>query len=229
MKIENLKPQVTLVDFLGESGPIIASKTCTSTDNIHDIAIDMQFDSKLLERVVKSGHLSVTEFSDFIFAIDGFNRATETQFVRHRLSSYAIKSGRYTTVGNTLYVALPDELYERPDVKNHLEDSFNLYKKLLSENYKPEDARLILPQTLATQMLVKMNARQLLHFFQERCCTCAQHQIRNIAEQMLKCCKQIAPTIFENAGPKCLDYGYCKENKKRWCRKMPHKSQFFGE
>ena len=57
-----------------------------------------------------------------------------------------------------------------------------------------------------------MNARELLHFFNLRCCNRAQWEIREAADQMLALAKEIAPRIFENAGPSCVRDA-CSEDK----------------
>ena len=57
-----------------------------------------------------------------------------------------------------------------------------------------------------------MNARQLLHFFEERTCVRAQWEIRELATQMLKLVKEVCPVIFDNAGPGCVKGG-CPEGK----------------
>ncbi|MGC2063138.1 MAG: FAD-dependent thymidylate synthase, partial [Thermodesulfovibrionales bacterium] len=59
---------------------------------------------------------------------------------------------------------------------------------------------------------VTMNARELLHFFKQRCCNRAQWEIRAMAIEMLKLVKGIAPTIFAKAGPSCLK-GACPEGE----------------
>ena len=48
-----------------------------------------------------------------------------------------------------------------------------------------EDARFVLPNAAATCLLVTMNARELMHFFELRCCNRAQWEIREMAWQML--------------------------------------------
>ena len=55
-----------------------------------------------------------------------------------------------------------------------------------------------------------MNARSLLHFFNVRCCNRAQWEIRAMADEMLKECKKVAPTLFKKAGPDCT-FGKCGE------------------
>jgi len=91
-----------------------------------------------------------------------------------------------------------------------------------------QDARFILPNAAETKIMVTMNARELLHFFRQRCCNRAQWEIRKMAEEMLKLVKKIAPTIFQKAGPGCLyapcpegDYscGKIREVRKKYCVK----------
>ncbi len=75
-----------------------------------------------------------------------------------------------------------------------------------------EDARFVLPNAAETKLVVTMNARELLHFFELRCCFRAQWEIRDLAWKMLKEVKKAAPAIFENSGPACLR-GTCPEGK----------------
>ena len=53
----------------------------------------------------------------------------------------------------------------------------------------------------------------LYYFFSLRCCTRAQWEIRKLAELMLAECKQVAPVLFENAGPTCVSEGVCHEGE----------------
>ena len=61
-------------------------------------------------------------------------------------------------------------------------------------------------------MIVTMNARSLLNFFSHRCCNRAQWEIRDVAWQMLEQVKEVAPHLFEKAGPPCLKEP-CPEGK----------------
>ncbi|MBU5226947.1 FAD-dependent thymidylate synthase [Clostridium senegalense] len=73
-----------------------------------------------------------------------------------------------------------------------------------------EDARYVFPNACETKIIVTMNARELMHFFAHRCCNRAQWEIRNMADEMLKEAKKVAPTIFKFSGPSCLK-GSCPE------------------
>ena len=69
-----------------------------------------------------------------------------------------------------------------------------------------EDARFVLPNAAETKIVVTMNARELRHFFQVRCCNRAQWEIRALAWEMRGMVKGLAPNLFEGTGPNCL-YG----------------------
>ena len=73
-----------------------------------------------------------------------------------------------------------------------------------------EDARYVFPNACETKIVVTMNARSLLHFFNVRCCNRAHWEIRAMADEMLKECKKVAPTLFKKAGPDCT-FGKCGE------------------
>lgn len=75
-----------------------------------------------------------------------------------------------------------------------------------------EDARYVLPNACETQLFVTMNARELLHFFEKRCCNRAQWEIRAVAKEMLEQCKSVAPNLFRHAGAPCT-HKACPEGK----------------
>ena len=57
-----------------------------------------------------------------------------------------------------------------------------------------------------------MNTRSLYNFFHHRCCERAQWEIRELAIEMLRQVREIAPILFKNIGPKCVT-GPCPEGK----------------
>ena len=86
------------------------------------------------------------------------------------------------------------------------------YKILKSKAEKKaiEDARYVFPNACATKIIVTMNARELIHFFNQRCCTRAQWEIRQMAKTMLMQARIVAPVLFKYAGPSCVS-GPCPE------------------
>ncbi len=162
------------------------------------------------------------EHPNFTFAIEGISRACSHQLVRHRLASYSQQSQRYVSEESGFDYIIPPVIKEDKELKKTfislMKDAQKAYnamvQKLNEKGIKGEsanqDARFLLPNAAETKIMVTMNARELLHFFRQRCCNRAQWEIRAMAEQMLKLVKKTAPTIFHEAGPGCL-YAPCPE------------------
>ena len=113
---------------------------------------------------------------------------------------------------------IKEVLKENPDVAPDRSKVLDLYAEKFLEDYRKaekqaiEDARYVFPNACETKIVITMNARSLLHFFNVRCCNRAQWEIREMATEMLKECKKIAPALFKKAGPDCV-YGKCGEGK----------------
>ena len=109
-------------------------------------------------------------------------------------------------------------LKENPDAVPDRSKVLDLYAENFLEDYRKaekqaiEDARYVFPNACETKIVITMNARSLLHFFNVRCCNRAQWEIREMTTEMLKECKKIAPALFKKAGPDCV-YGKCGEGK----------------
>ena len=110
------------------------------------------------------------------------------------------------------------EEYVKSFFNNYNELKEELTKKYIAEGMKEspakkkaqEDARYLLPEACCTRMIVTMNARELNHFFNLRCCNRASREIREVAEEMLKLVYPVAPHLFKSAGPSCV-CGACPE------------------
>lgn len=167
-----------------------------------------------LRGALKSGHESVAEHATFTFCIEGVSRVLLAQLTRHRLASYSVQSQRYC--GADMEVIVPDSM-DMPELIDDIVEAKmaveRLYRKAVSLYVPEEDARYFTFQGGVTRMIVTMNARELRHFFSLRCCTRAQWEIRELANEMLRQCKEVAPVLFADAGPGCVR-GNCPEGPK---------------
>ena len=84
--------------------------------------------------------------------------------------------------------------------------------KSKAEKKAIEDARYVFPNACETKIIATMNARELMHFFNQRCCTRAQWEIRQMSKLMLMQVREVAPSLFRHAGPSCIS-GPCPEGK----------------
>lgn len=114
--------------------------------------------------------------------------------------------------------------FERLAVLKDLAAKCGISKDDLSKIEKSaiEDARCVLPNATASDIIVTMNARSLKNFFAERMCAMAQHEIRTMANQMHTALIYEGYDLFKLMGAKCKNLGYCTEGK-RSCGLYPLK------
>jgi len=179
--------------------------------------LDAEKAKELIRRVTGYGHGSVIEHASFTFSIEGVSRAMTHQLVRHRIASYTQQSQRYVTYDTLESYVTPPSIAENTEAKKLLDTTLKkiseTYRKLIELKIPKEDARFILPNAAKTNIMVTMNARELRHFFNLRCCARAQWEMREVAVEMLKQARRAAPALFEDCGPTCVELGYCSEGK----------------
>ena len=201
-----------------EKIPALAAKLTHSKINPEELEKTSDEELKaILKHVMNLGHTSVIEHTNFTFAISDVSRSLTHQLVRHRIASYAQQSQRYVNLNEPNYVT-PPKIESNKKMKKAYDETmkniWNEYNKLLNLGIPAEDARFILPNAASTNIIVTMNARSLLNFFELRCCQHAQWEIRQLANIMLQKVKKVSPNIFKNAGPACKSKRICPENKK---------------
>ena len=201
-----------------EKLPAMAAKLTHSKTKPEELDKSSEKELKaILEQVMNLGHTSVIEHANFSFAISDVSRSLTHQLVRHRIASYAQQSQRYVDFKEPNYVTPPKIAKDKKMKKAYDETMNNIWKeynKLLDMGIPAEDSRFVLPNAACTNIIVTMNARSLLNFFELRCCLHAQWEIRQLANKMLQEVKKVAPIIFKKAGPTCKSKGICPENKK---------------
>lgn len=195
-----------------------AAKIIGSNRDFEDIIVD-DYNKTLVNNILNSGHLAVAEFDYWIFGVEGFSRNALQQLVRKRVgASYAISSDRI----NKTYSVIPHkEIMDLrvwcKDVWLTAEEYFALGERFFNEatnrNIPIEKARDFKPSCSEFRGIIGMNSRALLDWFGVRCCMRAQDEIRDMANKMLKICKEHSPDVFKNAGARCIDLGYCPEQK----------------
>lgn len=192
-----------------------SAKLCYSAAGIADLAaIEADKAAEFIGKLPEA-HQSPFEHVSFTFGIEGISRAMLAQITRHRIASFSVQSQRYVNMDEFGYVIPPSIAANQDalDEYEHFMDRADLvYTYLRSSGIPAEDARFVLPNACETRMIVTMNARELLHFFSLRCCKRAQWEIRAVADEMLRLCKEVAPEIFAKAGPGCVR-GHCQEGK----------------
>lgn len=174
---------------------------------------------KIFNQCYQSGHLSVMEHASFTFHIDGISRACSHQLVRHRTGKFTQRSQRYCNENNFDYVT-PSSIASNPEMKKTFFETMQrikwFYGYAIGKGIKPEDARAILPNACTTEIVVTFDLRNLIHFMNERLCTNAQLEIRQLANKMKNEVLKYCPELENVLVPKCQihkDYPFCTEKK----------------
>ena len=214
MKIKLLRHTAD-AELLCGAAALTTTKSGSPSETLEKTNIETA--KQIIKRVTGYGHTSIIEHASFTFSIEEASRAMTHQLVRHRIASYTQQSQRYVTYGTLENYVTPQNITDNAEAKKIFEETLEkiseTYQRLLKMDISKEDARFILPNAAKTNIIVTMNARELRHFFNVRCCTRAQWEIRIAAMEMLKQARNAAPALFGNSGPTCVEMGYCPEGK----------------
>ena len=218
-----------------------AAKLCYSDAHIETLldGLSPEKTAAFLQKLSDLGHASPIEHASCNFGIEEVSRTFLAQVTRHRIASFSVQSQRYVRLEDFRYV-IPPEIEAIPQAKAQFIESMNAdaqkylelvqtleqahTERLMAEGLDEkaarakaskqanEDARFVLPNACETKMVMTMNCRSLLNFFNLRCCNRAQWEIRAVADEMLRLVLPLAPHIFAAAGPRCLT-GPCPEGR----------------
>lgn len=197
-----------------------AARICYSPDKGSDMIdqIDSNTINKMITTARENHHDSLFEHINFTFLIENISRSLSHQLVRHRLCTFHQSSQRYVKVENLVNnVIIPDSIKRNPEAL----ETFNsvvktiqeVYTALIDNGIPKEDARYILPNATSTQLLMTINARNLIHILRLRLCNRAMPEFRKLAEEILIICRKELPAIFNFVGPGCFMDGKCPEGR----------------
>lgn len=206
---------ISLVQCMGDELTIVNSARVSFGVEKKDLD---DRDRKLIKYLIKHRHTSTLEhnLATFLIEVPLFIRS---QHHRHRTWSYNEISRRYTDYDMKFYFpslfrmqsesnrqASTDDLVN-PNiftgfggdgsasdvVRDHCNDSLELYEKLIKAGVAREQARMILPQNLYTKYYATANLNNILKFIDLRIHEGAQWEIQVLAKGMLEIILNIWP------------------------------------
>lgn len=167
---------------------------------------------KFIRSRIKEGHTSVLEHVKFTFAISDVSRTLSHQAVRHRMASWSQQSQRFCEAQkedgtiDLSFVGAPASIQGDAgafelfwDTIEEMEHSYSLLRE---KGISKEDARFLLPNITATNLIGTLNCRSLLNFFELRMDSHAQMEIQLVATKMFDICYRELPCVFEHLKPK---------------------------
>lgn len=164
---------------------------------------------KMVVNLIKSGHESMLEHESVTvrFIVD---RGVSHELVRHRLASFAQESTRYCNYSSEKYNSeltfikpcFIDENTEEFKVwKCAMEIVEIIYKGLTRKGLTTEQARIVLPMSLKTEVVMTANLREWRHFFKLRAIgtTGKPHlQMSEVTIPLLKEFQTQIPIVFDD-------------------------------
>ena len=170
-------------------------------------------DQVLIQYLADERHTSPFEHVAFTFHVKCPLFVTR-QWHRHRTWSYNEISRRYTSMNLEFYVpkayrqqaeinrqASTDELLEQTKAGENIHDlvavhttkAYEFYESLMEQGVAREQARMVLPQNMYTEMYATVNLHNLIHFIELRIHAGAQWEIQQYALKLLDLAEEAAP------------------------------------
>lgn len=147
------------------AGAARVSRGCSVSDSGE---FSGECDERLVKNLLEWGHMTPFEFVNLYFEIVT-SRAVARQLLRHRHAGYVMESQRYCDYKDQLPI-----LEHKPDGMTHgvfmdaARSAHDAYISLIHEGMKAEDARLVLPEFVATRVAMCCNLREFRHILSLR-------------------------------------------------------------
>ncbi len=175
-----------------------AARTCYKSED----KISQGSAEALVKRLIKSGHEAMLEFANITVRFVT-NRGVTHELVRHRLCSFAQESTRYVKYDGEMEFIEPVWINESTEEEkaiweNSMYEAEGQYQKLLSLNWKAQQAREVLPNSLKTEIVMSGNVREWRHIFKLRCANNAHPQMYHLMRPFLKEIQSIIPIVFDD-------------------------------
>jgi len=183
-----IEPSFTILESTPNMELLIekAGRTCYKSEEA------LGTNENFIQRLIKRGHGSVLEHGSITVSLT-VDRGISHELVRHRIASFSQESTRYVNYGGReprficpvgICSDEPKQWRSYVAWRGVMESSFEVYERLLGHGVKPEDARSVLPNALATDIVVTTNVREWRHIFDLRCSKAAHPDMRHIMCQV---------------------------------------------
>ncbi len=170
-------------------------------------------DGRAITHWIDRGHETPLEHAVACVRINVLSRVALAQLTRHRLASYSVVSHRYTKVPEYAK-AYPESMRDFSNSwKSVWDAAYKKYEELIECGVPQEDARYILPQMAAVDLIMTANFREWRHIIDLRAEKHAQGEIRKLSAIILKMLSSIALPVFDDLAQERLD-----EDSYKWCR-----------
>lgn len=179
---------------------------------------------KMVNNLIKRGHEAMIEHAPNLSVRFICDRGVNHELVRHRLLSFAQESTRYVNYSNKGMQFIIPEWIIGNDRKNLLSSDMNCmldlaellsnrnimcfvdscihaeitYRCLIESGWTPQQARVVLPNCVKTEIVVTGNVREWRNFFKLRIDKAAHPQMRELMIPLLLKLNEDIPELWED-------------------------------
>ena len=154
--------------------------------------------------VLEHGDMSVIEHEKVTVEALA-DRGITHEWVRHRIGSYTQESTRFVNYQKKGGEAKFIKPLNEPGLYTFWEEAMTVaescYMRALANGVKPQIARSVLPNALASKIIVTFNLRTWRHFFIMRTSKEAHPQMKQVTLPLLKDFQERIPILFEDIIP----------------------------
>ncbi len=184
---------------------------------------DEEKNTKLIDKVTRSGHTSTVEHVFFNLAFENVSVVVEQFMIEFRLASFTVKSRRYVDFADCGYFVPHFESEDAEKAYRDNMDSFFGAYSFLTENGVPkEDARFVLPYCFYSNFYCSLNGREIINVLRAMIYGRGSKisEIKALGESLLKQCRELTPGLFIDFEEKNktyrdeIDLGFELESKK---------------
>ncbi len=181
-----------------------AARTCYKSKGA--VTEDGESAKKLIRRLIESEHEAMLEHS-FLSVKLTVDRGVTHELVRHRMASFAQESTRYCNYsgkkfGRDVRFVIPYFFEDKPDAmeiwKEACAKAEQAYFDLLDGDATPQEARTVLPNSTASDIVVTANFREWRHILKLRTAKDAHPQMREVMCPLGAELKRRIPVIFDD-------------------------------
>jgi len=185
------KGYIELLDHMGDEDTIISAARVS----VGAKAKAKRSNAELLKFLFESGHTSPFEHVHFRFRVKAPIFVLR-QWMRHRTFNYSELSMRYTKSDGDFYVPksmeVPTNIY-----RDYMKLGLSVYNYALDRGIPREQARVVLPQSMYSEVIMTVDLNNLIKFLAQREAPEAQKEIQQYAAAMKFLIRPIVPNVIE--------------------------------
>lgn len=176
-----------------------------------------------VNEILKTRLRGALEFASFVFYLEDVSRTFTHQLVRHRAFSFSQQSMRFFDASESRFIAPTEDMF----LQAAAQEAVNNYTQLLKTGIAIQDARSVLPQNIATNIMFRATFRGLVELAEVRMCQQTQGEFRTLMQHIKASISQVSPFLGGLLVPVCDRSGVC-EFKSIFDRPCPRQERLKG-